>query len=283
MRRDLRHRRSTARGLPPRRGAGVLAVVKGGALVGLAALGAVGVVEARAWLTEGDVLPLRSVAVSGVADDRAREIVAYAEVSQGEPLLALDLDVVKARVEQHPFVASANVRRVPPDGLEIEVMERRPRALLAVGGSLYLVDERGAPQKRARPGDGLDLPLITGLEADAFDEAETSEGADEVSPAVSRALRVIDAHEAAGAPGGPLAEVWMETSERPVAVLADGTRVVLGEGDPEHKMTRLGRVLSALARQGKGADRVRLDDDRRPERVAVRLRARPEMGEKPEG
>lgn len=75
----------------------------------------------------------------------------------------------------------------------------------------------------------------------------------------------------------------METSERPVAVLADGTRVVLGEGDYEQKMARLSRVMEALSRQGKGAERVRLDDDRRPERVAVRLRARPEMGEKPEG
>lgn len=263
----------------PRRGPRVIPVVKAAAFLGLAGLGAAGVVHTSAWLREGDVLPLRSVAVSGVEGERAREVVAYAEVAQGEPLLSLDLDLVKARVEQHPFVARANVRRVPPDGLEIEVEERVPRALVSVEGALYLVDGRGAAQKRARPGDGLDLPVITGLPSSVFEGL----GSDEVAPAVALALRVLDAHDAAGAPGGALAEVFMETPERPVAVLDDGTRVVLGEGDLDRKMARLGRVVSALSRQGKGAERVRLDDDRRPERVAVRLRARPEMGEGPEG
>lgn len=252
--------------------------LRAAAFLGMAGLGAAGVVHLGSWLREGDVLPLRSVAVAGVEGERAREVVAYAEVRQGEPLLSLDLDIVKARVEQHPFVERAHVRRVPPDGLEIEVEERAPRALLSVDGALYLLDERGAAQKRARAGDGLDLPLITGLSAEIFENLES----DEVAPAVSLALRVIEAHEAAEAPGGTLAEVFMETPERPVAVLEDGTRVILGEGDFEEKMARLVRVTSALSRQGRGAERVRLDDDRRPERVAVRLRARPEMGEKPE-
>lgn len=278
---------SYRRGGDARRGSRAGAL-KGALFVGVAAAGAVGVVRLDGWLRSDDVLPLRSVAVAGVSGERAREVVAYAEVSQGEPLLGVDLDVVKARVEQHPFVDTASVRRVPPDGLEIEVRERRPRALVALDGVLYLVDERGAPQKRAMPGDGLDLPVITGIGADAF--AGTFTGGEESGGAVlpapdalGVALRVLASHEAAGAPGGALAEVRMETAERPVAVLADGTRVVLGEGDYDEKMARLSRVMEALSRQGKGAERVRLDDDRRPERVAVRLRARPEMGEKPEG
>lgn len=272
-----RYRHGTSSSASPvARGARLGTALKSGLLIGLAAAGAVGVVRTDAWLRSDDVLPLRSIAVAGASGDRAKEVVAYAEVTQGEPLLALDLDAVKARVELHPFVKTANVRRVPPDGLEIEVTERRPVALLAAeDGALYLLDDAGAPVKRAHPGDGLDLPVITGV--------ATSAMGDDVPGELDVALRVLAAYARAGAPGGSLAEIRMETRDRPVAVLADGTRVVLGEEELDDKMARLSRVMTALARQGREASSVRLDDNRRPERVAVRLRARPEMGEKPEG
>jgi cell division protein FtsQ len=49
---------------------------------------------------------------------------------------------VRARLEAHPFIAAAAVRRIFPGRLEIVVRERRPEAI-AVLGDLFYVDRGG--------------------------------------------------------------------------------------------------------------------------------------------
>jgi hypothetical protein len=59
---------------------------------------------------------------------------------------------VRARVEAHPYVARAAVRREFPGRLEVEVRERRPRAIVVLDG-LYYVDRGGATFGPLRPQD----------------------------------------------------------------------------------------------------------------------------------
>lgn len=238
--------------------------LKSAGLAAFAAAGTYGVLEARNWVTSGDTLPLRSIAVQGVSADRIPEIMAYAEVSEGMPLFGIELDVVRAKVGTHPFVADARVRRVPPDTLEIDVTPRIPFALGVVEGRLYLVDETGTPLKAAQPGDGLDLPVLSGISVDEWHRPS--------SPGIALGLSVIKNYLAAGAPGGALAEVNIDATGRPTAVLEHGARVVLGRGDLTQTMERLARVWQALTRQERIVSEIRLDDSHRPERVAVRLR-----------
>jgi cell division septal protein FtsQ len=244
----------------PRRALGALAL---GALF---AGGALGVLELAGWLRSEEALPIRSIAVEGTGSERAHELRAFAEVRYGDPLLAVDLQRAARNVEQHPWVRSATARLSPPDGVTFEVVERKPLALLA-GERLYLVDEDGTPFKRARAGDGLDLPVITGARRGA-------QGASDID----LALQVARAHAGAGAPGGALEEIHIEAPGRAQAVLADGLRVTLGGSSYSERFERLGRVLALLASRKEAASWVHLDDDRRPERVAVRLTPRPEMG-----
>jgi cell division protein FtsQ len=72
---------------------------------------------------------------------------------------------VRARLEAHPFIAAAAVRRVFPGRLEIAVRERRPQAI-AVIGDLFYVDRGGEIFGPLRAGDPRNLPVITGLEGD---------------------------------------------------------------------------------------------------------------------
>ncbi|MFZ9889346.1 MAG: cell division protein FtsQ/DivIB [Myxococcota bacterium] len=250
-------------------------LLKSAGFAAFAAAGTYGVLQSRDWLTAGDTLPLRSVAVQGVSAERIPEIIAYAEVREGMPLFGIDLEAVRARVGSHPFVADARVRRVPPDTLEIHVTSRAPLALAAVEGRLYLLDDTGVPFKIAQPGDGLDLPVITGVPQHEWQTPQ--------SPLVSLGLVVIKSHQAAGAPGGALAEVNIDAAGRPTAILQHGERVVLGRGDLTETMERLGRVWQALERQERAVSEIRLDDSHRPERVAVRLRVQPEVVGQPGG
>lgn len=251
-------------------------LVRGGALLGVAGLAAVGVVQVAAFVERSDALPVRSVAVHGPGleperdeADRARveEILAYAGVEPGLPLFAIDIDAVAARVLEHPFVAAATVRRVPPDGIEIAVETRAPRAVLAADG-LYLVDGKGQVMKTARPGDGLDLPVVTGIAA-----ADVASG--QALDVLAAAVDLLEAHVRAGSPGGEASEVSLIPGVGFELVLEDGTRVRVGDDGPEAmtaKLARLDAVVRRLSAEGRRASFIYLDDERRPERAAVRLR-----------
>src|SRR6185436_5239427 len=81
-------------------------------------------------------------------------------------LLAVDTDVVAARLARHPWIASARVRRELPSALVIDVTERRAAAVAAMGGTgggLYLVDETGRPFKRATLDEADGLVVLTGV------------------------------------------------------------------------------------------------------------------------
>jgi cell division protein FtsQ len=217
-------------------------------------------------LKRTDALPVRTIAVRGVSDARAAEVTSYAGVEPGASLFSLDLAAVAARVSEHPWVKDAAVRVVPPDGLEIVVAERAPKALLAVG-DLYLVDEEGAPFKAARPGDGLDLPVVTGLDAERVAAAD-GKGTDDVRAA----LALLAEHERQGVPGGTVSEVVVVQGVGLDVVFTSGLRVRMGRGDFPGKLLRLASVLKKLETEKLQASFVYLDDARRPERVAVRLR-----------
>jgi cell division protein FtsQ len=255
--------------------------MRGGILVGLATLAAVGVVQVASWVERGNALPVRTVAVRGldlaqaagsIPKDRADEIRAYANIKTGEPLFAVDVDAVAKRVMEHPFVSSANVRRVPPDGIEIAVSLRSPAAAVACDGDVYLVDDKGQVMKSARAGDGLDLALVTGVSKD-----DVASGAAEAT--LASAVALLGAHKAAGAPGGAASEVHDVSGVGLELVLDDGSRVLVGDEAREFgaKMLRLDSIERGLKAGGRSASFIDLDDDRRPERAAVRLRPVAEM------
>lgn len=255
-------------GLPSRLAWG--RAVRGAGLLGLAALSAIAVVKIANLIEGSDVLPIKNVTVQGAEGARADEVLAYAALPSGTPLLSVQTQDIAERVLQHPFIASAAVRRVPPDAVVIDVVLRSPVAALSAG-ELYLVDGEGHVMKSARPGDGLDLPVITGLEAGALLGANG-----EAADAVRGALLRLDAHARAGRPGGAIAEVAVLPGSRYELVFEDGLRVNVGDDATEaslvDKLGRLDAVLRRLASAGVNASFIHLDDDRRPERAAVRLR-----------
>lgn len=242
-------------------------LLRGLGLLGVSALAALGVLQVAAWVERsesfGRALPIRTVAVHGVEGPRVDEVLAYAAVTVGAPLFSVDVEAVAARVLEHPFIAQARVRRLAPDGIEITVTSREARAVLSAGTGLYLVDGAGHVMKSARAGDGLDLPVLTGV---------ASEG-DELAAAVS----LVIAHEAAGSPGGPLAEVHGVAGIGFELVLSDGARVRIGKDNLSDKLVRLTQVLRHLHAAGRQASQIDIDDDRRPERAVVRLRTEAEM------
>lgn len=117
-------------------------------------------------------------------------IAAAAALNQGDPILAVDLDRLRARVETVGWVKAAHVKRVLPDTIVVSVS---PRTLLAVwqhDGGANVVDAGGAVVPEAQPAGFTQLPLIVGEGA--------NEAAAQILPLVEarpRLMSRVDAFE----------------------------------------------------------------------------------------
>ena len=171
--------------------------------------------------------------------------------------------IVRARLEAHPYIAHAAVRREFPGRLEISVRERRPQAI-AILDDLYFVDRTGVTFGPLRPHDSRDYPLITGIDPGMADGPRTW--------ALRRTLRLLRRCER-GPCMGDLSEVHLG-DQRGVVVYPAAPRVpiVLGWGSWPAKLERAQRALTAW--HG-AAERLAALDVRFRNQVVVTLRQLP--------
>jgi cell division protein FtsQ len=251
-------------------------------LLALPTLGTLTVLGLSAWLgwryaVAGDLLRVREVRFEGASRARPEELAELCPAKPGDHLLLVDADLVARAVARHPWVAGVEVERVLPPALVVRITERRAVALAELGG-LYLVDERGAVFKRAAPGDGLDLPVITGISRQDF-----LEDASEASPRLLAALALLRRwSEQKLDRRQPLSQVQLDPDYgTTVWAGEDGVEIRLGQGDLTEKLSRLERVLAAVRAEGRRPRVLHLDNRRRPDWVAVRFDDSPEGGPGP--
>lgn len=239
-------------------------------LAGLLLVALAGFAARQAFLslTLGPALRIAELRVLGNHKASADELRELSPVKASENLLLADVDGVARALERHPWVARAEVRRRFPPALEVTVTERQAVALVDLGG-LYLVDRTGHVFKRAAPGDGLDLPLVTGFTRDDYVQRRG-----DVEPLLQSALGLAGAWSRAGLDRGlPLAEIHLDGTEG-VTVYAgeQGVQIRLGGGETAPKLQRLQTVLAALRAEGKAAEVIHLDNRAHPSWVTVRPR-----------
>jgi cell division protein FtsQ len=235
---------------------------------GVAVLAALGVLAVRHALA-GDLLRIRELRFEGLTRTTAQELRELSPVQRGDHLALCDTDLVEAALRNHPWIASVEVRRALPPALEIRVVERRAAAIVDLGG-LYLVDTAGEVFKRAAPGDGLDLPVVTGIGRDAWVDRRA-----EIEPLLSGALALVERWAERGLERRrPISEIHLDGEfGTTLWAGAEGTEIRLGHGAIPEKLARLEQVLAAVEEEGRTAEVLHLDNRRRPDWVAVRFAA----------
>lgn len=235
----------------------------------LAAVAAVALLGWVGWSAgwKGDLLRVRELRFEGLSRVSAAELRELSPVAVGEHLLTADVDALAAAIARHPWIASVDVRRELPPSLVATVTERRGAALVDLDG-LYLLDEQGRVFKRATPGDGLDLPLVTGVSRDSFVERQG-----ELEPLLAGALALSARWTESGlGKRAQLSEIHVDPDWGVTLFVGDeGIEVRLGTGDIPAKLERLQRVLSALDAEGRKPAGIHLDNRRHPDWVTVRL------------
>lgn len=174
---------------------------------------------------------------------------------------------VRARLEEHPLIARAAVRREFPNYVSISIRERRPEAI-AVLDQVYYVDRHGHLLGALGAEHSRDYPMITGP------TMETPTGLR--AWMYKRALRVVRLC-ARGGSFGEVSEVSVATdggvTMYPMKLRAS---VVLGSGSWREKLVRLDRVLRT---QTGTTDDIRLVDLRYRNQVVVQRE--PPVAQKP--
>lgn len=173
------------------------------------------------------VLDVDEVSVTGAQAVDAAAIVEATGVEIGSALLLVDLDAVQRSVEALPWVEEATVTRDLPGGLAIDVIERRPAAIVTAGGTSVLVDPDGHVLSAADPASfpAAISPFPTFVSVVA-PEAPPAPGG-RVDPALLDAVAL--AERLRGDPANVVAAVHLEPTLR--LELAGGGMVDFGDTD----------------------------------------------------
>lgn len=153
---------------------------------------------------------IEQVSLTGHRYASDRDIFEALDLPNVRTFASLDAAAVLKRIERLPWVDTAQISRVYPGTLSVQVRERRPYAVWARGEKSYLIDVSGRLLAQIGEPNGWQLPRISG------------EGASSEALMLFTALRRYPDIEAQFASAERVAE------RRWSVVLKNGTRLELG-------------------------------------------------------
>ncbi|MBK6695180.1 MAG: FtsQ-type POTRA domain-containing protein [Myxococcales bacterium] len=255
---------------------GFMAVIR----VVLSVLLVVSVAGGLAWSTrryvrESPRFALTNVAVSGNHHRSEAEILERAGLALGQNVFALDLADVKEKLSSDPWLREVTLSRRLPGTVLVHVIEREPAALVGIGDTVYLAARDGEIWKRLEASDPVDMPIVTGLRADAV-----LEDRDGVVLEIKRALDLVAEYgETSLSAKAPLQQAHVgDDGAMTLVVGKSGLSLSLGKPPYRRRLEQAVRVVAELERRmgpralTEKADSIMLDSDARPDRVVVRMR-----------
>ena len=194
-------------------------------------------------------LKVKKVHVTGASPEAKAAIQQAVGVSADQPIVSLDLNAVRDRVQAVGWVKDARVVRLLPDTLIVDVKEHDRLAVWQTAGQAYVIDSRGQVIKGADAGRYPKLPLVVGKGAD--------QTASEILPLLAQRPRLMVRIEA-----------LVRVDERRWDLrLKDGSLIQLPAVDQDSALIRLDALDQRERLLDLGFARV---DLRTPEEVAVR-------------
>ncbi len=190
------------------------------------------------------------VTVSGATHMSESRILSIAGISSKNSLPFFDVAAARARLEADPLVKQASVRKLYPDQIVVEIVERTPYGVWQKDGQVRAIAADGAPIDEVRDGRYADLPFVVGEGANTRVREFTAllDAMDELKPRVEAGV-LVGQHS------------WN-------LKLKSGIEIKLPEVDPQAAIATLLR----LHRQSRILDRdVLALDLRAPGRVFARL------------
>lgn len=193
-----------------------------------------------AWMgflfVQGPTFRINTVTVEGLSHLTREDAVRLAAIPPGATQPSLPKREIERRIEAEPWVASARVRRRLPDAIVIQIEERRPGAVVDIGGTDlwvvsvdgYWLGERSVAETQALSvRDVVDVVPVRGERV----ESETVLNAVRVATGLSDELRSIT--RVISAP----------SVERTALILEDEVEIFIGDSDDLALKDRIAREI----------------------------------------
>jgi cell division protein FtsQ len=190
---------------------------------------------ARQIVLESPYFSVREIQVRGGEKFGGNEIVTLAGLKHGMNIWRIEPATIEKKVAKHPWVRRVLVRREFPRRVVIEIEERTPRAIVAMG-KLYYVDSDGIVFKEVGAGESVQFPLLTGLRPDELGSRD---------PAIRRKIQdAVRLSDLMTKDSRAISEIHFEAADRVILyTTAYPLALHMGWGDWEDKVRRVDRVL----------------------------------------
>ena len=105
---------------------------------------------------------LATIHVEGASPMATADIVKVAGLYKDQPLLGLNLEAMRQKIQTVGWVKDARIVRLLPDTLVVAVTERRQMAVWQHNGQSHVIDDHGKVIAEADPARFTALPLVVG-------------------------------------------------------------------------------------------------------------------------
>ncbi len=196
---------------------------------------------------------IHEIEISGCVMTNPAALRKYADISYEMNMLMVDPKDLQNRLEGHPWIATASIRRIWPDALSISINEYRPQALIVQEGKdgFEYLDKKGTVFAAVTPGQEMDFPVITGL--DAFD---TDAEKEELMKAATSFLKLASRNNP-NLPAQNVSEIHFSSEGELILYLVEHPfPIYFGKGEIKRKYYQLRKVLEVLYRKKKGKAKI---------------------------
>ena len=215
-------------------------------------------------LLASDLFRVNQISVRGNDRLTEQQVGDLSDIEIGINTFNLDLGLIGRKIVENPWVQEAQVQRIFPKQVVINVKERHPVAIINLG-YLYYLDNQGEIFKVLGAGDNLNFPVITGFNHDKAQkhDAEYAQYLRQIVGLLDdlkkRQLFTLE----------QVSEIHHEDSgSLSLFTLAGGVKIKLGYTGHSKKLDRLERIYSQLQPKLQILDYIDLNVD---EKVIVRI------------
>lgn len=228
----------------------ILRGFKIGVMVGIGTVGVLGMSAGFIFLydlvTQAEVFSAQKIEIKGIRRLSRADIFEQAKLKKGVNIFSVNLPRARKRLLGHPWIAEAEISRIPPDRLNIVLKEHSPVALIRLDRT-YIMNTEGEIFKPWTVSDPTQLPKIDGLE---FEDLYVR--GDEMSPPLKAVMDIIGLGKRKNSvlPNSKLSAIQVDRdSGITIYAYRNKTEIKLGYGGYPEKYKILSTVLSYLKRQ----------------------------------
>ncbi len=189
-------------------------------------------------------LSVKQVKVTGLKYVRSEDFLVYLGDPKGTGILKYDMKQAVEKGMQHPWIKSIVARRDFPGTVRLEVIERKPAAVVATGSGNYLIDGDGIAMARI-PGSGWEfLPVVAYPSAHGLRLVDGT-----TAGTLKAALELLTVAKAEPSERLAGARAAIEADGSPSLIL-NGARVMVGKDGFAEKVCRLAEISGDMQKRG---------------------------------